>query len=258
MSNLLGNMWISWERTEDSDGYSGETLLEDLIDELITRFRQVCEDAEIRARDAQEEAQEKRLEALESVVQSTFPEQSMTYKEFRAVMQGNFRATSLKEILSSERGKAHENELWNLKVKGPIIRTVPETLETKPYSKRFEVTNTNSKQSKRRIRKTPVGRITKRRPVTKDENKELGRIYHLCAEAAIQDNNVIIEEAEIPEKRIEDVPVVRDFPEVFPEYLPGLPPTRQVEFHIELILGVAPVARAPYRLAPAEMKELAE
>ncbi|GJT78657.1 reverse transcriptase domain-containing protein, partial [Tanacetum coccineum] len=60
------------------------------------------------------------------------------------------------------------------------------------------------------------------------------------------------------QKRIKDVPVVRDFSEVFPEDLPGLPPTRQVEFHIELIPGAAPVARAPYRLAPAEMKELAE
>ncbi|GJS73249.1 reverse transcriptase domain-containing protein [Tanacetum coccineum] len=66
------------------------------------------------------------------------------------------------------------------------------------------------------------------------------------------------EETEASEKRIEDVPVVRDFPKVFPEDLPGLPPTRQVEFHIELIPGTAPVARAPYRLAPAEMKELAE
>ncbi|GJY92163.1 reverse transcriptase domain-containing protein [Tanacetum coccineum] len=66
------------------------------------------------------------------------------------------------------------------------------------------------------------------------------------------------EETEIPERRIEDVPVVRDFLDVFPEDLPGLPPTRQVEFHIELIPGAAPVARAPYRLAPAEMKELAE
>ncbi|GJS24832.1 putative reverse transcriptase domain-containing protein [Tanacetum coccineum] len=66
------------------------------------------------------------------------------------------------------------------------------------------------------------------------------------------------EETEIPERRIEDVPVVRDFPEVFPEDLPGLPPTRQVEFHIELITRATSVARAPYRLAPAEMKELAE
>ncbi|GJW86070.1 putative reverse transcriptase domain-containing protein [Tanacetum coccineum] len=45
---------------------------------------------------------------------------------------------------------------------------------------------------------------------------------------------------------------------VFPEDLPGLPPTRQVEFQIDLIPGAAPVAQAPYRLAPSEMKELSE
>nr|GEV24812.1 putative reverse transcriptase domain-containing protein [Tanacetum cinerariifolium] len=44
------------------------------------------------------------------------------------------------------------------------------------------------------------------------------------------------------EKRLRDVPIVRDFPKVFPEDLSGLPPTRQVEFHIDLMLGVAPVA----------------
>ncbi|GJW86555.1 putative reverse transcriptase domain-containing protein [Tanacetum coccineum] len=60
------------------------------------------------------------------------------------------------------------------------------------------------------------------------------------------------------EKRLEDVPIVRDFPEVFPEDLLGLPPTRQVEFQIDLVPGAAPVARAPYRLAPSEMKELSE
>ncbi|GKB96436.1 putative reverse transcriptase domain-containing protein [Tanacetum coccineum] len=59
-------------------------------------------------------------------------------------------------------------------------------------------------------------------------------------------------------KRLEDVPIVRDFLEVFPEDLPGLPPTRQVEFQIDLVPGAAPVARAPYRLAPSEMKELSE
>ncbi|GJS32892.1 putative reverse transcriptase domain-containing protein [Tanacetum coccineum] len=48
------------------------------------------------------------------------------------------------------------------------------------------------------------------------------------------------------------------FPEVFPEDLPGLPPARPVEFQIDLIPGAAPVARAPYRLAPSEMKELSE
>ncbi|GJT54532.1 putative reverse transcriptase domain-containing protein [Tanacetum coccineum] len=52
------------------------------------------------------------------------------------------------------------------------------------------------------------------------------------------------------EKRLEDIPVVREFPKVFPEDLPGLPPVRQVEFQIDLIPGATPVARAPYRLAP--------
>ncbi|GJT73187.1 putative reverse transcriptase domain-containing protein [Tanacetum coccineum] len=59
-------------------------------------------------------------------------------------------------------------------------------------------------------------------------------------------------------KQLQDVPIVKNFPKVFPEDLPGLPPTRQVEFHIDLVPGAAPVARAPYRLAPSEMKELAD
>ncbi|GJV61444.1 putative reverse transcriptase domain-containing protein [Tanacetum coccineum] len=66
------------------------------------------------------------------------------------------------------------------------------------------------------------------------------------------------EEDKSERKQIEDVPIVRDFPEVFPEDLPGLPPTRPVEFQIDLVPGAAPVARAPYRLAPSEMKELSE
>ncbi|GKA68772.1 putative reverse transcriptase domain-containing protein, partial [Tanacetum coccineum] len=60
------------------------------------------------------------------------------------------------------------------------------------------------------------------------------------------------------DKQLEDVPILRDFPEVFPKDLSGLPPTRQVEFRIDLVPGAAPVARAPYRLAPSEMKECLE
>ncbi|GKA38373.1 putative reverse transcriptase domain-containing protein [Tanacetum coccineum] len=58
----------------------------------------------------------------------------------------------------------------------------------------------------------------------------------------------------IDEKRLEDIPVVREFPEVFLEDLPGLPPIRQVEFQIDLIPGVTPVARAPYRLALSDCR----
>lgn len=58
------------------------------------------------------------------------------------------------------------------------------------------------------------------------------------------------------EKRLEEIPRVREYPEVFPKDLPGLPPIRQIEFQIDLIPGATPIAQAPYRLAPSEMKEL--
>jgi hypothetical protein len=61
-------------------------------------------------------------------------------------------------------------------------------------------------------------------------------------------------EAIIPE--IQDIPVVCEFPDVFPEDLPGLPPERDVEFVIELKPGTAPVSRRSYRMPPYELAEL--
>ncbi|GJR80514.1 putative nucleotidyltransferase, ribonuclease H [Tanacetum coccineum] len=63
-------------------------------------------------------------------------------------------------------------------------------------------------------------------------------------------------EKKADEKRLEDISVVKEFLDVFPEDLPGIPPVRQVEFQIDLIPGAAPIARTPYRLAPSEMQEL--
>ncbi|GJX18217.1 putative reverse transcriptase domain-containing protein [Tanacetum coccineum] len=63
-------------------------------------------------------------------------------------------------------------------------------------------------------------------------------------------------EKKADEKRLEHISVVKEFPDVFPEDLPGIPPIRQVEFQINLIPRAAPVARTPYRLAPSEMQEL--
>ncbi|GKE10193.1 putative reverse transcriptase domain-containing protein [Tanacetum coccineum] len=60
----------------------------------------------------------------------------------------------------------------------------------------------------------------------------------------------------LKEKRLEDVPVIRDFTEVFHDDFSGLSPPRQVEFQIDLVPGAAPVARVPYRLASSEMGEL--
>nr|GEU48901.1 hypothetical protein [Tanacetum cinerariifolium] len=65
-------------------------------------------------------------------------------------------------------------------------------------------------------------------------------------------------EKEPAEKRLKDVPMICDFYEVFSDDLSGLPPPRQVKFQIDLVPGATPVARVPYRLAPSEMKKLAE
>ncbi|KAJ0483468.1 putative nucleotidyltransferase, Ribonuclease H [Helianthus annuus] len=76
-------------------------------------------------------------------------------------------------------------------------------------------------------------------------------IRHGCKAFMIYANEL---EKELP--KIGDVPVVRDFEDVFPDDLPGMPPEREVEFGIELIPGAKPVAKAPYRLAPSGLQEL--
>ena len=63
-------------------------------------------------------------------------------------------------------------------------------------------------------------------------------------------------DAKLEKKGVTDVDVVREFPDVFLEDLPGLQPERQVEFHIDLTPRATPIARTPDRLAPTEMKEM--
>nr|GEU82326.1 reverse transcriptase domain-containing protein [Tanacetum cinerariifolium] len=93
--------------------------------------------------------------------------------------------------------------------------------------------------------------------------------YHariICDEKVVHiliDDETLIIRAQVTEKksdekRLEDILVVREFLEVFPEDLLGLPPVHQVEFQINLIPGAAPVARVPYRFAPSEMQELSD
>uniref|UniRef100_A0A2N9GS05 RNA-directed DNA polymerase n=1 Tax=Fagus sylvatica TaxID=28930 RepID=A0A2N9GS05_FAGSY len=60
------------------------------------------------------------------------------------------------------------------------------------------------------------------------------------------------------ELKLENIPIVSEFPEVFPEDLPGLPPDREIEFSVDLLPGSGPISKAPYRMAPAELKELKE
>jgi len=55
---------------------------------------------------------------------------------------------------------------------------------------------------------------------------------------------------------LEDIPVVKEFPDVFPDEIPDMPPLREVEFCIDLTPGATPISKAPYRMASAELKEL--
>ncbi|GJS21632.1 putative reverse transcriptase domain-containing protein [Tanacetum coccineum] len=62
----------------------------------------------------------------------------------------------------------------------------------------------------------------------------------------------------LPDGKLGEIVVVRDFPEVFPDDLSGLPPIREIKFRIELIPRAIPVAKSPYRLAPSKIEELSE
>ncbi|GKE72307.1 hypothetical protein Tco_1534348, partial [Tanacetum coccineum] len=177
-------------------------------------------------------------------------------------------------------------------VRRDITRTSVQAMEIKAVGIKFEATHKTIRTIKGKIKET-LKEVTKHQLVLKEDARHLAEYT-----AYVPRNDMLIiqgersgiksesrlevissirtqkyidqgcqvfliqmmkeEKAETPERRIEDVPIVRDFPEVFLEDLPGLPPTRQVEFHIKLIPRAAPVAHAPYRLAPAEMKELAE
>ena len=54
----------------------------------------------------------------------------------------------------------------------------------------------------------------------------------------------------------ENIPVIREFPDVFLEELPGIPLEREVDLSIEVVQGTTSISRAPYRMAPTELKEL--
>ena len=68
----------------------------------------------------------------------------------------------------------------------------------------------------------------------------------------------VVRNVEAETGAVENVPVVCEFPDVFPEKLPGLPPEREIEFCIDVVPGTDPISMPPYRMAPAELKELNE
>ncbi|GJU53018.1 putative reverse transcriptase domain-containing protein [Tanacetum coccineum] len=79
-----------------------------------------------------------------------------------------------------------------------------------------------------------------------------GKVLRVVGERP-DENARLLMSVKASDKKQEEIVVVRDFPEVFPDDLSGLPPIREIEFQIELIPGAMPIAKPPYRLAPSEL-----
>ncbi|GJS37819.1 reverse transcriptase domain-containing protein [Tanacetum coccineum] len=82
-----------------------------------------------------------------------------------------------------------------------------------------------------------------------------GKVLRILGERPEEKARLLMS-AKASDKKQEEIVVVRDFPEVFPDDLSGLPPLREIMFRIKLIPGVVPIAKSPYRLAPSELEEL--
>uniref|UniRef100_A0A1U7YRA6 Uncharacterized protein LOC104247112 n=2 Tax=Nicotiana sylvestris TaxID=4096 RepID=A0A1U7YRA6_NICSY len=91
---------------------------------------------------------------------------------------------------------------------------------------------------------TPKGRFISYLKARKMISK--GYIYHL----------VRVRDAEAKPPTLQSIPVVNEFPDVFPDELPGLPPEREIEFSIDVLPDTQPISIPPYRMAPAELREL--
>ena len=78
------------------------------------------------------------------------------------------------------------------------------------------------------------------------------RFLRKCCEAFL----ALVLDSKRGQVNLEDILVIKEFPDVFPEELPGLPPVREVDLSIEVIQGITPISKAPYHMAPTKLKEL--
>ena len=79
-----------------------------------------------------------------------------------------------------------------------------------------------------------------------------------CLEGGCQGYLVVVRNVEADKGAVDRVLVVCEFPDVFPEELPGLPPDREIELCIDIVPSTDPISMSPYRMAPAELKEFKE
>nr|GEU60576.1 reverse transcriptase domain-containing protein [Tanacetum cinerariifolium] len=181
-----------------------------------------------------------------------------------------------RQVLSSGKIKKLEIELWNLKVEEKNVLAYTERFQELTRICTKFVADETEKIDKQQHRGCLFGAVEAGNSIggclfgaTEAGNSIGGVCLVLPRQAVALWEHLVVENYKgafgltdshqgSEGKQLEDVPVVRDYPEVFPKDLSGLPPARPVEFQIDLIPRVALVARAPYRLAPSEMKELSE
>ncbi|GJS41485.1 reverse transcriptase domain-containing protein [Tanacetum coccineum] len=195
-----------------------------------------------------------------------------SYKEFMSCQPINFKGTEdavefkkllIKKYCPRTEVQKMEDEFYHLTVKGNDLKT---------YMRRFQelatLYPTIVPDSEKMIEVSSgdclevlKGIVSERDRVPVFGVARIGRYSrseagHVRVGRFLSEVSVCVIEKKSNEKRLEDIPVVKEFPEVFPEDLSVLLPVRQVEFQIDLIPGTTPIARAPYRLAPSEMQEL--
>nr|GEZ92215.1 putative reverse transcriptase domain-containing protein [Tanacetum cinerariifolium] len=125
----------------------------------------------------------------------------------------------------------------------------------------YRNTNTNNCYNNYQPQQTRRKEADRAYPVTPAKNNGYNGNSPLCKKCTLHHTGPCTAKCytcnkKSDERRLKDISVVKEFPDVFPEDLPGLPLVLQVEIQIDLIPGAAPVAHASYRLAPLEMQEL--
>ncbi|GJS03833.1 putative reverse transcriptase domain-containing protein [Tanacetum coccineum] len=204
---------------------------------------------------------------------------SMSWNDFKFMM--------IQEFCPSHEMQKLESEWWNHTIVGaghaaytdryvhglaPQIRGMVAATEPTTMQKAVQIFGALTDEA---VRNGSIKKVKKRgnvREPSKDKNEIEGHVFdidlipfgHRSFDVIISMEWLSNYKAEIichekaGDKKQEEIIVVRDFLEVFPDDLSGLPPIREIEFQIELTPGVIPVAKFPYRLAPSELEELSE
>ncbi|GJW34513.1 putative reverse transcriptase domain-containing protein [Tanacetum coccineum] len=200
-------------------------------------------------------AYNKRFQELTMLCTKMVPEEEDRVERFIGGLpdniQGNVIAAELTRLQDAVR---ITNNLMDQKLKGYATKNVE-------HKRRLEVNQKDNRRQQPPFKRQNVGSQNMARAYTTGNNEKMRYVgplpyFNKCCPIFLAQITKKEAKDKSEEKRLEDVPTVQDFSEVFPKDLPGLPPMRQVKFKIDLVPGAAPVAQAPYRLAPTELQEL--